>query len=95
MVNDGVTLPMNDPVIPGNEITKRLEADHIVSMDRITRMDGFEKLTREQQLEVLNYEDNFVGLSKSANASKGPKLMRIGCCTRKRECLLIQHSELR
>ncbi len=34
------------PVIPGNEITKRLEADHIVSMDRITRMDGFEKLTR-------------------------------------------------
>ena len=73
MVNDGVTLPMNDPVIPGNEITKRLEADHIVSMDRITRMDGFEKLTREQQLEVLNCEDNFVGLSKSANASKGAK----------------------
>ena len=73
MVNDGVTLPMNDPVIPGNEITKRLEADHIVSMDRITRMDGFEKLTIEQQLEVLNYEDNFVGLSKSANASKGAK----------------------
>ena len=42
MVNDGVTLPMNDPVIPGNEITKRLEADHIVSMDRITRMNRFE-----------------------------------------------------
>lgn len=95
MVNDGITLPMNDPVIPGNEITKRLEADHIVSMDRITRMDGFEKLTIEQQLEVLNYEDNFVGLSKSANASKGAKLMRIGRCTRKQECLLIQHSELR
>ena len=73
MVNDGVTLPMNDPVIPGNEITKRLEADHIVSMDRISRMDGFEKLTREQQLEVLNYEDNFASLSKSANASKGAK----------------------
>ena len=73
MVNDGITLPMNDPVIPGNEITKRLEADHIVSMDRITRMDGFEKLTIVQQLEVLNYEDNFVGLSKSANASKGAK----------------------
>ncbi len=34
VVNDGVTLPMNDPVIPGNEITKRLEASHIVSMDR-------------------------------------------------------------
>ena len=29
--------------------------------------------TREQQLEVLDYEDNFVGLSKSANASKGAK----------------------
>lgn len=42
-------------------------------MDKITRMDGFGKLTREQQLELLNYKDNFVGLSWSANASKGAK----------------------
>ena len=42
-------------------------------MDRIAKMEGFDKLTREQQLEILNYEDNFVGLSKSANASKGSK----------------------
>ncbi|MBI3511844.1 MAG: hypothetical protein HY064_14380 [Bacteroidetes bacterium] len=25
----------------------------------------------EQQLQILNYEPNFIGLSKSANASKG------------------------
>ncbi|EGQ21510.1 hypothetical protein HMPREF9387_0911, partial [Streptococcus sanguinis SK340] len=74
-VNKDVVLPMDDPAIPGHTIEKgeTLEADHIVSMDRIAKMEGFDKLTREQQLEILNYEDNFVGLSKSANASKGSK----------------------
>ena len=72
-VNEGVVLPMDDFAIPGKKIYSSLEADHIVSMDRITKMDGFDKLTREQQLAVLNYEDNFQGLSRSANASKGPK----------------------
>ncbi|GEA29399.1 hypothetical protein [Clostridium diolis] len=36
-------------------------------------MDGFGKLTKEQQLEVLNNPNNFIGLSKSANTSKGAK----------------------
>lgn len=73
MVNKGVKLPMKDPVLPGKMITKPLQADHIVSMDRITRMEGFEKLTFEQQVEILNMEENFVGISEAANKSKGPK----------------------
>ncbi|QES75412.1 hypothetical protein F3K33_22445 [Clostridium diolis] len=42
-------------------------------MDKISKMDGFGKLTKEQQLEVLNNPNNFIGLSKSANTSKGAK----------------------
>ena len=34
-------------------------------------MEGFEKLTLKQKLDVLNYEENFIGLSKTANPSKG------------------------
>ncbi|MFJ7860247.1 T7SS effector LXG polymorphic toxin, partial [Peribacillus sp. NPDC097206] len=67
MVNpDG---PKVDPVY-GYEVDK-FEADHIVSMKEITEMDGFSGLTREQQIEILNLKDNFVGLGKSSNASKG------------------------
>lgn len=36
-------------------------------------MDGFEKLSFEQQVTVLNYRENFIGLSKVANTSKGSK----------------------
>lgn len=61
-----------DPVL-GEIINKRLEADHIVSVDRITKMDGFDKLTKEQQIQILNYKDNFIGLTKSANTSKDSK----------------------
>ena len=72
-VNKGVTLPMEDPALPGQQITKPLQADHIVSMERITKMDGFSKLTPENQLRVLNEPDNFVGLSEAANKSKQAK----------------------
>ena len=58
---------MNDPALPGKTITKPLQADHIVSMDKITRMEGFDKLTFEQQLEILNNPENFVGLSVMLN----------------------------
>ena len=54
-------------------IEKKLEADHIVSMKNITRMDGFNNLTFEQKLQVLNNQDNFIGLTKTANTSKGSK----------------------
>ena len=72
-VNEGISLPMNDFAIPGNVITKKLEADHIVPMKKIVTMEGFDKLSSEQQLSVLNFEENFIGLSKSANTSKGAK----------------------
>lgn len=50
-----------------------MQADHIVSMDKITKMEGSEKLTYKQQLEVLNNPDNFIGMSGAANKSKGSK----------------------
>ncbi|MBF2598208.1 hypothetical protein [Listeria welshimeri] len=40
-------------------------------MKEITEMDGFNRLTKEQQIEILNLRENFVGLGKSTNASKG------------------------
>ncbi|WPU97476.1 hypothetical protein SNE26_15730 [Mucilaginibacter sp. cycad4] len=73
MVNEEVQLPMPDFALPGLEITKSLHADHIVSMDNITSMEGFDKLTDPQQLAVLNNKDNFIGLSETANTSKGSK----------------------
>jgi len=73
MVNKGVKPPVPDPALPGKAITSKLEADHIVPMDKITRMDGFGKLTLEQQVKVFNNPENFVGLSKAANTSKGSK----------------------
>ena len=61
--------PKFDPVY-GYEVNK-FEADHIVSMKNITEMDGFNQLTRKQQIEVLNLKENFTGLGKSTNSSKG------------------------
>ncbi|MFD0048961.1 hypothetical protein ACFVHQ_06495 [Actinomycetes bacterium NPDC127524] len=61
--------PKVDPVY-GYEVDK-FEADHIVSMKEITEMDVFGILTKEQQIEILNLKDNFIGLGKSSNASKG------------------------
>ncbi|WP_299493410.1 hypothetical protein [uncultured Shewanella sp.] len=72
-VNKGVSLPFPDEALPGMEVTKKLQADHIVPMEKITRMDGFEKLTFEKQVDVLNTPENFIGLSASANTSKGAK----------------------
>lgn len=72
-VNEGVTLPMDDPALPGLTITKPLHADHIVPMKQITDMDGFAQLSQENQLAVLNNPRNFIGLSETANTSKGAK----------------------
>jgi hypothetical protein len=63
--------PKIDPVY--KYYVDRLEADHIVSMKEITKMPGFETLTKAKQVEVLNLRDNFLGLGKSTNASKGAK----------------------
>ena len=60
-----------DPVY-GYE-TDVLEADHIVPMKEIVNMPGFSQLSRQKQIEVLNLRENFIGLGKSTNASKGAK----------------------
>ncbi|MFP3924306.1 PAAR domain-containing protein [Pseudomonas sp. W5-36] len=73
MVNKGVVLPMDDPALPGLQITKALHAEHVVSMKTITEMDGFSNLTFNDQVAVLNYKPNFIGLSETANTSKGAK----------------------
>lgn len=65
---DGVKL---DPVYKYRVV--KYEADHIVSLKEITDMPGFDKLTRQQQLEVINLPDNFTGLGKPTNASKQDK----------------------
>ena len=36
-------------------------------------MPGFAQLSKEQQIEILNLKDNFIGLGKPTNASKGTK----------------------
>ncbi|MCP1124629.1 LXG domain-containing protein [Bacillus sp. 3103sda1] len=69
--NVNTDVPKVDPVY-GYEVEK-LEADHIVSMKEITDMEDFDLLPREQQIEVLNMNENFVGLGKPTNASKGAK----------------------
>jgi hypothetical protein len=62
-----------DPALPGLKITESLQADHLVSMKKITEMEGFPDLTFNNQLKVLNNPENFVGLSETANKSKGSK----------------------
>ena len=69
MVNQEGT--KTDPVY--GYVTDVLEADHIVPMKEIVDMPGFSQLSGEQQIEVLNLKDNFIGLGKSTNASKGDK----------------------
>lgn len=36
-------------------------------------MENFDLLTKEQQVKVLNNPENFIGLSETANKSKGSK----------------------
>ncbi|MEW6432867.1 MAG: hypothetical protein AB1730_15285 [Myxococcota bacterium] len=52
---------------------EKLSADHIVSVKEITNMEGFNKLTYRQQLEVLNFPENFMAMHKSVNSSKGAR----------------------
>ncbi len=73
MVNERIAelLGTDDFALPGLIIDGRLQADHIVSMKKIVKMDGFEELSYKQKLAILNLEVNFKGLSESANKSKG------------------------
>ena len=51
----------------------RLEADHVVPMKQIVEMPGFNQLSDVDKVAVLNLRENFMGLSKASNASKGAK----------------------
>lgn len=62
--------PQRDPLYPDIEVD-RLEADHIIPLREIVEMDGFRDLTWEQMRDVVNLRENFWGLSKPINASKG------------------------
>jgi hypothetical protein len=50
-----------------------LEADHIVAFDRIVKMKGFNRLSLTEQLDILNYQKNFIGIGRSTNGSLGNK----------------------
>ncbi len=62
-----------DFALPGKIIDKKLHADHIVSLEKIARLEGFDTLTYKQQKEIANFIENFRGLSEAANTSKGSK----------------------
>lgn len=72
MVNqkEGWVKDMDDPVLAGQKVNKRFQADHVVAMERITKMEGFRELSYANMKRVLNCPENFIGLSASANASK-------------------------
>lgn len=57
----------------GTPIEGTPHADHIVSMNEITQMEGFSRLTEKQQLEVLNLVENFMALDGKVNSSKGDR----------------------
>lgn len=59
--------------MPGKIIDKKLHADHIVPLDKIARMEGFDRLDYKQQKQISNFSGNFTGLSPTANTSKGSK----------------------
>ena len=72
MVNQGRSGPKKDPALKGF-VDDVLEADHIVPLKEIRKMPGFKQLSFKQQQVVANYRRNFIGLTKSANTSKGSK----------------------
>jgi hypothetical protein len=64
---------IDDFALPGKIIDEKLHADHIVSLEKIVRLEGFESLTCQQQKEIANFIENLKGLSEAANTSKGTK----------------------
>ena len=50
-----------------------LTVDHIVAIDQITEMEGFEKLTRAERKALAVRKDNLIVMDYSANSSKGPR----------------------
>jgi len=63
--------------IYGTPIQGTPEADHIVPMFEIVRMPGFNRLTADQQVRILNEPANFWALDSRVNASKGNRSLRV------------------
>lgn len=61
------------PVVSLYIMRNTLRQNHVMESEEFLMKNtkNFDKLSTESKLKVLNYEDNFIGLSKSANASKG------------------------
>jgi hypothetical protein len=57
-----------DPVY-GIEVDK-LVADHIVPFNTIIKMEGFNRLSWDNQMKVLNYEENFIAVGLRINAAR-------------------------
>jgi hypothetical protein len=51
----------------------RLTVDHLVPVKDIVNMEGFDKLTWEQQKSVVDMADNLVAMDGPANSSKGSR----------------------
>lgn len=60
-----------DPIY-GYEVDT-MEADHIMPLKEITEQSGLDQLSFEDQKAIANLEENFMGLGKRTNASKGAK----------------------
>jgi hypothetical protein len=50
-----------------------LQVDHIVPVREITSMPGFDKLTWEEQIRIVDKSENLAAMDGSANASKGAR----------------------
>jgi hypothetical protein len=50
-----------------------LHPDHIVSLQRMTGMEGFEKLTLAERQQLARGADNLIAMDAAANLSKGER----------------------
>ncbi|WP_437942619.1 eCIS core domain-containing protein [Sorangium sp. So ce341] len=59
-----------DTAYPGNLIKER-SIDHIVPTNDIMKMDNFNRLTTQQQKQILDLPENLVPMEKAVNSSRG------------------------
>ena len=66
---------LDEPPVTGLKIKTRggIHPDHIVSLQRITKMDGFGKLRPSERNMLAVWRDNLVAMDTSANLSKGER----------------------
>ncbi len=83
--NDALRAHVNNPANPQVKIdpvskqpidpvygkpVPQLSPDHVVPLNEIVQMPGFNKLTYEQQLEVVNLKENIMGIDPRVNSAK-------------------------